>query len=263
MSSNENMTRKQRRAAERATKKGDKGNSTKSGSSGGSSGPSMLLISLGAIAIGVVAVLALVLVSGGLGGDDVTAINEPDTPAPAEELRQGRTLVAPDAEPPVTVEVFEDPQCPHCATFTTRIEPLLIAEHVENGTASFTYNDYIVFGDESLDAAVAMRAADQLDDKFWDFHHILFYNQEGIDDGSFSRERLADMAEMVGLDRDEFLALLDDDELRDGVTEDMQSGVEYGLSSTPTLVINGEVHAGVPTWDDLDTLIKDAAAAAE
>ena len=251
---NEGMTRKQRRAAERAARKGGSTKTTSS-SSGGGSGRSMLLISVAAIAIGLVAVLALVLVSGGLGGDDGDEISQPDAAAAAEELREGRTLVAADAVDPVVVEIFEDVQCPHCQTFTERVEPLLVAKHVTDGTASLTYNDYIIFGDGSIDAAMAMRAADELDGAFWDYHHVLYHNAS---EGSFSRSWLADIAESIGLDRDAFTDLLDDDDLRAGIADDMARGSEYGVGSTPSVVIDGELLVA-PSWEDVDAAIEAAA----
>ena len=108
------MSRKERRAAERAARKSGgssakSSSSVKSSGSGGSSGPSIAIISIGAVAIGIVLVVALLLVSGGL-GDDVAAVEEPDTPAPAAELRDGLTLVAEGATPPVTIEVYRAPR---------------------------------------------------------------------------------------------------------------------------------------------------------
>jgi protein-disulfide isomerase len=256
------VSRKERRAAERAARKSGGGSAKSSGSakskgSGGSSGPSIAIISVGAVAIGIVLVVALLLVSGGL-GEDVAAVEEPDSPAPAAELRDGLTLVAEGAAPPVTIEIFEDVQCPHCQTFTETVEPLIIAEHVVPGRASLTYNDYIIFGEQSNDAAVAMRAADELGDAFWDYHHTLYHNAE---DGDFSRSWLADIAESIGLDRDEFLALLDDDELQAGVADSMALASSYGISSTPSVVVNGEL-IGTPTWDELDAAVKAAAGTA-
>ena len=249
-----NSTRKQRRAAERAARK--KGGGPQTGpESSGRSGPPILVISVAAVAIGLVLVVALVLVSGGF-GEEAAAISEPDAPAPAEELRDGRTLVAPGASPSVLVEVFEDPKCPHCQTFTERTEPLLIAEHVKSGTASFTYNDYIVFQEDSVDAAVAMRAADELDGAFWDYHHVLFHNAPG--ERLFTREWLADIAEHIGLDRAEFEALLDDETLLDGVANDMARGADYGVTGTPAVVVNGQ-NLGNASWEDIDAAIENAA----
>jgi protein-disulfide isomerase len=248
-------TRKQRRAAERAARK-QGGNAEVSSGSSKRPGSPILVVSVAAAAVGLVLVAALVLLSGGF-GNEAAAVSEPDAPPPAQELRDGRTLVAPDTTPPVRVEVFEDPKCPHCQAFTERVEPLIIAEHVTTGTASLTYNDYIVFQEDSVDAAVAMRAADELDEAFWDYHHVLFHNAP--DQRVFSREWLGDIAELVGLDRAEFESLLDDEGLLDGVAEDMARGADYGVTGTPAVVVNGQ-NLGNASWADIDAAIEAAAA---
>jgi protein-disulfide isomerase len=251
-------TRKQRRAAEREARKGGKTSPGKPASgSSGASGRSLAVISIAAVAIGLVLVVGLVILSGGLGSNDAVAIDQPSG-VPAAELQDGRTLVAPGATPPVAVELFEDPQCPHCQVFTKQVEPLVIAEHVTSGTASLTYNDYIIFGDKSFDAAVAMRAADQLGDAFWPYHDTLYHNAAG---GAFTRDWLADIAESIGLDRAAFTALLDDQDLRDAVAASTERGAGYGINSTPSVLVNGELLVA-PTWDDLDAAIQAAADAA-
>ncbi len=124
----------------------------------------------------------------------------------------------------------------------------------------FTYKDFAFLGEESFDAAIGMRVAEELDGKFWDYHQILFHNQAGVEDGSFSRDRLADMAEAIGLDRDEFLSGLDDPGLVAAVVAERERGAELGIASTPSLVINGQLAAGVSNWDDLSAAIEAAAA---
>jgi protein-disulfide isomerase len=216
-----------------------------------------MVLSVIAVVLGLVAVLALVLLSGGLGGNEMPAVSQADTPAPAAELRVGRSLGDPEA--PVKVEVFADAQCPACGRWTDRVEPLLIAGPVTDGTVFLTYRDFPFLGPESLDAAVAMRAAEALDGKFWDFHQLLFANQHGENQGAFSRERLADMAELAGLDRQVFLTALDDPEHLSAIEAEHAEGVDLGVNSTPTLFINGEILRGVPEWDDLSQRIEAAA----
>jgi protein-disulfide isomerase len=181
-------------------------------------------------------------------------ITLPDDPAPAEDLRHGRMLGDPDA--PVTIDVYEDPMCPHCGSFTRLIEPLLVAGPISNGTANFTYHDFIIFGEDSADAAAAMRVAEDMDGAFWDYHHVLFYNQIGGTAGYYSRERLADIAELVGLDRVEFLERMDDPTYLEAVIADSNGGATLGVQATPSLVINGELYQGSPPWDQLEILIE-------
>jgi len=269
MSTNDNPTpasdgptRKQRRAAARASRKtSGSGGASGSAPGGPRSGPSMLVVSVAAIAIGLVAVVAFIVLAGGSSSTETDAVSMPDTAAAPADLRQGRTLVAPDAVDPVVVEAFEDPQCPACGLFTRRIEPLMIAEYVADGTVSFTYHDFVFLGDESWDGAMAMRVAEDMDGKFWDFHNVLFHNQSGENEGAFSRDRLADMAELVGLDRDEFLSKLDDPAYRAAVAASNADGSQRGVSSTPTIFMDGEPIVGVPQWDDLRARIEEAKAA--
>jgi protein-disulfide isomerase len=221
----------------------------------------MMVITVAAVVIGLVAVLALVVISGGFGGDTVAAVSQPDTPAPAAELRVGRSLGDPEA--PVKIEVFEDPQCPACGSYTERIEPLLIAGPVTDGTVFLTYRDFPFLGQESIDAAVAMRVAEDLDGKFWDYHQLVFHNQQGENQGAFSIDRLADMAELVGLDRETFLTAMEDPSFRAAAEAEAAEGSELGVNSTPTLFINGEISRGVPQWDALSAQIEAAASGSD
>ncbi len=106
----------------------------------------MFLISIGAVLIGLVAVGALIVVSGGFDSDEVAAISMPVAAAAPAELRDGRSLQKPGVEPPVIIDAYEDPQCPACGLFTDSIEPLLIAGPVRDGTVRFTYNDFAFLG---------------------------------------------------------------------------------------------------------------------
>ncbi len=108
-----------------------------------------------------------------------------------------------------------------------------------------------------------MHVAEEMDGKFWDYHDVLFHNQSGENQGAFTLERLADIAETVGLDRDVFLAEMDDSKYLAAVEAETAEGRGLSVNSTPTLIINGELMPGVPTWDDLEAAIEDAAALAQ
>lgn len=86
-------------------------------------------------------------------------------------------------------------------------------------------------------------------------HALVFANQKGENKGALSRDRLAEMAVLAGLDRTAFLALLDDPALIAAVEEETQAGAARGIASTPTLVIGGELAPGVPSWAELDALV--------
>ena len=108
------------------------------------------------------------------------------------------------------MNVWADYQCPYCGQFTERIESLIIPLYVQPGHARLTFHDLAFLGQESVDAAVAARAADDLGGKFWPFHDMLFANQRGENTGAFTRERLGDIAVAVGIQRQAFLNAMAD-----------------------------------------------------
>ena len=73
-----------------------------------------------------------------------------------------------------------------------------------------------------------------------------------------ARVFIADIDESIGLDREAFSDLLDDDTLIEAVAETNARGASLGVSSTPSVVVNGELLVA-PTWEDLDAAIQAAA----
>jgi protein-disulfide isomerase len=174
----------------------------------------------------------------------------------------GYALGAPDA--PVQVEVFEDFQCPYCQRFTLQVEPQLVDQYVVPGKVRFIYRTLAFLGDESQWAAVAADlAADQ--NKFWPFHDYLFTNNLGENVGSFSLDRLLQMAELSGLDMDQFRAGMTLDNARQRFAaiqaDGRQRAGELGISATPTVVVDGVVMDS-PDFDTVSAAIDAAVAKA-
>lgn len=146
------------------------------------------------------------------------------------------------ADAPVTIDVYEDFQCPYCQRFTLLESPQLVETWVRPGHARLVFHDFAFLGEESRWAAVAGRlAADQ--DRFWPFHDLLYSNLLGENVGSFTPDRLMLMARMAGLDMERFIEGLQvpaaramwatiDQEVRD-------AAANRGVSGTPSIFVNG------------------------
>lgn len=210
----------------------------------------MMLLTIGGIAVGALIVVVLLLTSGILDKDQSREIAQAEVTRPAG-LVDGRAVGAADA--PITIEAWEDFQCPACGVFSRSMEPRLIEEYVVPGHVRLVYRDMAFLGQESLDAAVGARAAEQLlgAGGFWRYHDLLFHNQDGENEGAFNRTVLGDMAVSLGMDRAEFLRLLDDAQLIAAVRDETREGQQAGVTSTPTLIVNGQHVVGLPTWDRL------------
>jgi protein-disulfide isomerase len=120
------------------------------------------------------------------------------------------------------------------------VEPKLVDKYVEDGTLRLEWRDFPYLGQESVNAALAARAA-QDQGKFWEYHDLLYENQPG----GFSDERLIELARETGLDVERFEEDLASGRFEQAVAEDFQEGQQMGVTGTPTFVINGRVLAGL------------------
>lgn len=138
------------------------------------------------------------------------------------------------------------------------MSPKLIDKYVESGTLRLEWRDFPYQGQESVDAALAARAA-QEQGKFWEYHDLLYETQ----DQGYSEERLVTLADEVGLDVEEFRASLESGENEAVVGEDFREGQERGVSGTPTFVINGQTLVGLQPLSVFERTIERAEQEAE
>ncbi len=83
------------------------------------------------------------------------------------------------------------------------MEPELVQKYVEEGTLRIEWRDFAYLGQESVNAALAARAA-QEQGMFWEYHDALYQSQRSINGGTFSDEKLIELAEELGLDTETF-----------------------------------------------------------
>ncbi|MBI3965929.1 MAG: thioredoxin domain-containing protein, partial [Chloroflexi bacterium] len=97
--------------------------------------------------------------------------------------------------------------------------------------------------------------------KFWDYHHVLYTVQNGRNYGTFGKENLKRYAGQLSLDQGSFDSCLDSGRYTKQVQEDTEAGRQKGVQRTPTLIINGHKIEGVPTFDQLKSVIEQRALA--
>ena len=156
------------------------------------------------------------------------------------------------------LEVYADYQCPWCGKFARETLPGLVRTYVAAGQLRIEERAIAFLGrttpDESLDAAAAAACAAP-SGKYWTFADYLVWNQSGENAGAFSRDRLAAMAERVGLEPDAFAACLDDPAVRGAIEARTAEALGAGIQSTPTFLLDGEL-VTVTSFDQLAPLIQ-------
>jgi protein-disulfide isomerase len=132
---------------------------------------------------------------------------------------------------PVTVVEFTDFQCPACAAMHPVLDEVLksYGDKVRFVVRDFPLNQH----ENARKAAEAANAANE-QGKFFEYITILFEHQKALDVASLKK-----YASQLGLDRAKFDAALDRGVYAPEVDHDVQDGETYGVSSTPTIFING------------------------
>ncbi len=170
----------------------------------------------------------------------------------------------------VLVEVWEDFQCPACRNYSIDIEPLIAENYVATGHVRYVFRQFpflderVPSSNESQQSANAsMCAAEQ--ERFWDYHDMLFANWNGENRGAFSDKRLVAFAEALGLDMDRFNSCFQQNKYRDEIAKDKADGQELGVTGTPSVFVDGQqLKPGfVPSYQDIALAIDDALAASD
>lgn len=118
------------------------------------------------------------------------------------------------------------------------------------------YWHFAFLGDESFQAAEASEcAADQ--DAFWEYHDLLFNNQNGENRGAFSTENLKAFAAELDLNTDEFNQCLDSGKYSEAVSSATGAAQSIGVRSTPAFIVNGQPVVGAQEFAFFQQLIED------
>jgi protein-disulfide isomerase len=138
------------------------------------------------------------------------------------------------------------------------VEPKLYKEYVKDGTLRIEWRDFPYRGQESVNAAVAARAA-QAQGGFWEYHDLLYDSQFS----GFGDENLIALAERAGLDTRRFERDYESARYEPLVRADFQKGLNAGVNGTPTFLINGEMLVGLQPVGVFEKAIEDARREAE
>jgi protein-disulfide isomerase len=132
----------------------------------------------------------------------------------------------------------------------------LIERYVEDGTLRFEWRDFAYLGQESRTAAQAARAA-QEQGKFWKYHDALYQNQDSINGGTFSDEKLIELAGEVGLDTKSFESDLTSGRFEPVVQRDLREAQDTGIQGTPSFTVNGQRLVGPQPLEAFEQAIEE------
>jgi protein-disulfide isomerase len=161
------------------------------------------------------------------------------------------------ADAPVTIDLYEDFQCPACERWGASVFPTLARNEIANGQAKIVFHNFPFIGPESLLAARAAEAASR-QGQFWDLWSALYANQGPENAGTITPARLTDVAAALGMDTAKFTSDMNSSGAGMAVDASIADAHRVGVDSTPTLVVGGKKLVGA-SYPELAAAIANAA----
>jgi len=161
-----------------------------------------------------------------------------------------------DPQAPVVIEEFSDFLCSHCGTFHRSTLEQIVEQYVATGQVYFLFNTFPLRQDSIPPAHASMCASEQ--GKFWQYADILFANQASLSSTRYINRLLEAIAESANLDVDRFQTCMREDRYQDQIQEAYLNGVSYGIDTTPSFLINGNLFTGAKPFSDFQAVIEAA-----
>lgn len=176
--------------------------------------------------------------------DSVWVRREPEDPMARGEV-----------DAPVVMVEWVDLRCPFCALFSRQTLPEIQKRYVDSGLLRYEVRDVALFGDESLAAAVAARAAGEQGR----FHEFLTAAYEGAPErkrADLPRERLLELAAEAGVaDMARFEADLSRPDLRQAVEDATSAAGRVGVTVVPFFLIGDVAFSGAQPLATFESVI--------
>jgi protein-disulfide isomerase len=204
-----------------------------------------LLAAAALAAVIVVVVLIAVLGTGGNGSGTTTTSAEPATttsgaaPAPAEDPLAGipqRGATLGRANAPVTIHVFEDPQCPYCRDWNVQTLPDVVQKYVKTGKVKLVYEGIEIIGPNSEAGLRAAYAAGR-QNKLWQMANALYERQGQENSGWLDAATIATAAKTAGTDPKQIVSTAPAASVTNELKAAFQLAKRYAVNGTPTFVV--------------------------
>lgn len=139
----------------------------------------------------------------------------------------------------VTIFEFGDFQCPSCDYWFKTQEKQIVQNLVDTGKAKLVWRDFVIYGPDSVSAAEAAYPAGE-QGKFWDYHDLLYSNQQAAYSGWASPNNLVMFARSLGLNMTQFNQSFNSGKYVSLVNSNIADANSLGVSGTPTFFVVGQ-----------------------
>lgn len=188
------------------------------------------------------------LVKAGTKPSGPTVAAELKTPVSQDDHIKGN----PDAS--ITIVEYSDFQCPACAAAYPTMKRL-VDEYPNDVRVVYRHFPLRQIHPHAQLAAQASEAAAK-QGKFWEMHDMLFNTQQQWSGDRNAKDHFIQLAESLGLNKDQFIADLESSEAKEKVNKDYASGASMNIPGTPTFFFNGTQIQTPPSYESFKQLIQ-------
>ena len=123
------------------------------------------------------------------------------------------------------------------------------------GKVRFGYAHFAFLGEESILAAQASECAAE-QDKFWEFHDLIFTPPADGSRRQLDIKNLKLLAGELELNQADFDTCLDSGKYEDLVNNQTRTFQGIGVSSTPSFIVNGQPVVGAQPFENFQQIIE-------
>lgn len=159
----------------------------------------------------------------------------------------------PDA--PITMIEYASLTCPHCADFHNNVLPEIKKNYIDEGLVRLIYRDFPL---DKVALRGSLIAACGPDENYFRIIGVIFNSQEQWATTADPVAALDQIGRMGGLSAEAIDACTNDDALIQKILARAQEAQNlYGINSTPSFVINGQVVKGTLPYEEYDAILKE------
>lgn len=161
---------------------------------------------------------------------------------------EGREALGPE-DAPVTVVEYTDYECSFCQRYNQTILPRILEAY--EGRIRYLVRHFPL-GQIHRRATRAAQAAVCAEEQgaFWEYHDLLFKGTQGLTEEGFQS-----YASQAQLDLGQFGDCMASGESAQVVRDDLERGINYGVTGTPAFFINGRVVFGAQPVETFQRII--------
>lgn len=182
--------------------------------------------------------------------DEAVTVTRGDVPVATLDVKATDPILGKRGAP-VTLFIFSDFGCDHCATMALILNQLV--ERNKNVRVVWKDAPITQFPNPSAPAHLAARCA-QRQNKFWEYHNQLFANQQQLTEATFLR-----IAQELKLKEEPFKTCLAEKKLQPLIDTNFTLAGQLPIDGTPFFVIGDERFSGNRTLEFLENAVKRAA----